>query len=219
MSAFPYDINHLLGGAVRVLYTPIATAIPVKPKDVFDQVSPYAADADFKDFGATKDAFEYQRNLTVQGFAIQQETGDVLEEVTNVVRSVKVSVAEITPETLQIIENAPSIGDIAAVAGSSEYKKVAYGGITDLDLYRVAFVSRRSKASGVVIEPTSLLKRGRFFAGVAYRCSIAAENVQLQQAKGALSAASITFTMFPEPGQAEGQEFGIWFDEVAGTIT
>jgi hypothetical protein len=102
--AFPYDIDHLLGGAVRVLYAPTSVAIPTGINSVIDMVSPYAAKTGWLEFGATKEAFSYSRAFEVQGYEIQQLAGNVLEEISSITRQVTLSAAEIRKEVLAIME-------------------------------------------------------------------------------------------------------------------
>lgn len=218
---FPYDINNLLGGAARVLLVPYADApVPVDPSDIFAQVSPYVAVDPWTDMGATREAFQYGRSIDVGGYQIQQVQGNVIEEITNVARTVQVSMAEIGPEGLKIIEQQPSTEAVAAAAGQSAYTKLAFGTIADLQRYRVAFVARRSLAAGEVAEGATAgaIRRGRYMVGVGYNVAISADNVQLQMARGELAAAQVTFSFFPEPTVTQGQEYGAWFDEAVGTI-
>lgn len=219
---FPYDIENLLGGAVRILYAPTSVAVPDNIADVIDMESPYAAQTGWIDLGATKESFSYSRGFDVEGWEIQQLAGNVIEEVTDLSRSITVSYADMSPENLQIIENAPSILPIVAAAGKSAQDKIAFGSFSSFTRYRFAFIARRPKQAGIVIESAGAVpasgQRGRFFMGVGYSCQIAADEVEFEQAKGELTAAGVTFTLFPESGETSGQEYGAWFDEHAGTI-
>jgi hypothetical protein len=219
--AFPYDINNLLGGAVRILYAddPDTTGIPDDMVDVFDVVSPYASNAGWTDLGATRDAFSYSRSFDTEGWEIQQLAGNVIEELTDITRTIEVSIADFRPEHLKMIENAPNIGDVNAVpaAGETVQKRIPFGSFTSVVQRRFAFVARRSIQSGVVVEPGGV-ERGRFFMGIANRAQIAADEVSFDQNKGELTAAGVTFTLFPDSAAAAGEEYGAWFDEIAGTI-
>ena len=283
LGAFPYDLNHLLGGATRVLYTPITTAIPSGPSQIFSQTYPYnpvgaayvttdvapagtaitvndastlpatpfalqsalqsgdisvtaktgnsltvtgvtaalpagtflhTADG-WRDFGATREAFVYGRNLAATGYQIQQVSADILEEVTDTQRTAAVSIAEIRPETLAIMEEG-----LIGTADSGAYDAVAYGSIHDLTQYRIAYAARRNKQSGIVTETSGGRARGRFVVGLGFRAQLSADNVQMNIAKGELSSATVTFRFFPETtgAQAEGTEFGKWFTERVRTI-
>ena len=179
---------------------------------------PYAAATGWTDLGATKESFTYSRSFDTSGYEIQQVAGNVIEELTDLERTIEISFADFRPEHLQMIENAPSVSDIVATAGASAQKKIAFGSFASIKRYRVAFVARRPIQSGIVVESGAGADRGRFFMGVAYSCQISADEVSFEQAKGELTGAGVTFTLFPESGQPTGQEMGAWFDEEAGTI-
>jgi hypothetical protein len=216
---FPYDKDHLLGGAVRILYAPTTVAVPAKMEDVFGITSPYAAvsgtNSTWQDLGQTKDSFSYSRGFDVTGWEIQQLAGNVVEELTDMERTITVSVASLNPTTLKMIENAPNVATITQ-ASKPDQKKVAFGSFSSLERYRFAFVSRRPKAAGVVTETAGAISRGRYFMGVAYEAQLSAESVDFEQAKGELSAINLSFTLFPASGQPSGEEYGAWYDEQAG---
>lgn len=219
---FPYDITNLLGGAVRILYGAVGgatpAAIPTSMDDVFDMETPYAAVAPWVDLGATKESFTYTRGFDTSGYEIQQVAGNVIEEITDISRSIEISFADFRPEHLQMIENAPAVANVAAVAGSGAQKRVAYGSFSSPVQYRFAFVSMRPRQAGIV-EESGGKERGRFFMGIANLAQVAADEISFEQAKGELTGAGVTFTMFPESGQPTGEEYGAWYDETAGTIS
>lgn len=217
--AFPYNIDNLLGGAVRILYAPTSVAIPEGIEDVILMESPYTPQTGWIDFGATKEAFSYNRSFDTAGYEIQQVPGAILEDITDLTRSITVSVAELTPETLAIIEEGTIATDVAPAAGVSGQDVVKFGSFLSVTPYRIAFISRRHKSSGLVTESDATTERGRFFMGVGYQTQMTAEDVTLEGTKGELSAASLTFKFFPESGETYGQEFGAWYMEKAGTIT
>jgi hypothetical protein len=214
---FPYDLNNLLSGAVRVLHAPSTTAVPVDASDIFALVSPYAPLTGWKDIGATRENFAYSRGFDTSGLEIQQVAGNILEEITTITRSLNFSQAEFAPENFQLMEGAPSIATIAASSGQSAQKKVSFGSFSSLARERFAFVSMRPRAAGDVTEPGGL-KRGRFVVGVAYSAQMAANEISMEQGKGALTAVELSFTLFPESGQPSGQDWGCWITEDAGTI-
>jgi hypothetical protein len=217
--AFPYDIDNLLGGAVRILYAPTSVAIPANIADVISMVSPYAPQTGWLDVGATKESFSSSRGFSTEGFEIQQTTGNVIEEITGLTRAIQVSFAEFRPTILQIIEaNVGGVDTIAAAAHKGAQKRVTFGSIKSVDQYRWAFISRRAKASGLVVETETSVSRGRFVMGTMYRGQVAADDASIEQGKGNLSAAQVSFNGFPDDTQAEGEEYGAWFMEDAGTI-
>lgn len=216
--AFPYDIENLLGGAVRFLYAPDTEDIPTKINDVIDMVAPYAPNGDWVDIGATKESFTYTRGFDTEGWEIQQVAGNVIEEITEITRSIEVSVAEFTTDILKILEG--DTGDIDAVAAAANVgaqSVLRFGSFSSLTQYRIAFISRRAKASGIVTEPGGAT-RGRFFMGAGYRAQLSADEIEMEQEKGNLTGTGVGFTLFPEDGEDAGEEYGIWADEAAGTI-
>jgi|tagenome__1003787_1003787.scaffolds.fasta_scaffold20700672_3 hypothetical protein len=217
--AFPYDIDNLLGGAVRVLYAPTTVAAPTNIFDVIGMVSPYAPKTGWVDFGATKESFTYTRGFDTEGFEIQQVPGAILEDITDLSRTIAVSVAELRPELLQIIEQGSTPTTSAAATGKGAQSIIKYGSFNSVSQYRIAWVSRRHQGSGLVTEPGATITRGRFFMGVGYRCQITADEIEYEGAKGELTGLGLSFKLFPEPGGVYGEEYGFWASEASGTIT
>src|SRR5688572_5865610 len=135
--AFPYNVDNLLGGAVRILYAPTSVAVPEGIEDVIDMETPYAPKTGWIDFGSTKEAFTYTRSFDVSGYEIQQVPGSVLEDITDLTRSISVSVAELTPETLAIVEEGTIATDVSAAAGVSGQDVVKFGSFLSVTQYRV----------------------------------------------------------------------------------
>lgn len=216
----PYDLANLLGGAARVLVSDDSTALPAVPttiKDVIDCVSPYAPKTGWVDFGATGEGTSYSRDMDSDGYEIQQSTGMVFEEITDISRTLTVDVAEITPEHVAMVENTDSLGTVAAATGAVAQKSVKFGSFTSLATRRVAFIAQRHPNSGIVDEGS--IERGRFVMLCLYSVSIAADESEMTVEKGSLATLPITFEAFPESGQLQGEEYGTWLMEDAGTIT
>lgn len=214
----PYNINNLVVGAPRVLYAPTSQAVPTDISQIIAMTSPYAPQGAWLDFGAAKSSSSYSRDIESEGLEIQQETGAVIEEVTQVDRVLSTSIAELTPESQKIIENAPAIETVAAAAGRSAQKRLKIGSFTDLTQYRIALIGTRKIQSGTVTEPGGAT-RGRLICVTLYRTQVAADSVEEEFEKGELVEAPVDFVSFPEAGQASGQEYGTWLYEDAGTIT
>jgi hypothetical protein len=214
---FPYDIDNLLGGAVRVLYAPITQALPADISDVIAMTTPYAAQTGWVDFGATKESFTYTRGFDTEGFEIQQVPGAILEDITDLSRTISVSVAELRPELLAVIEQGTIEADVAAAGGAGAQDIVKFGAFNSVTQYRIAWVSRRHQGSGTVQESAGPppVVRGRFFMGVGYRCQITADEIEFEGAKGELTGLGLSFKLFPEPGQTYGEEYGLWASEQA----
>lgn len=215
--AFPYDIDNLVGGAVRVLYAPVSAPLPADLQDVFETAAPYAPVSPWVDFGATKESFTYTRGFDVEGLEIQQVPGAILEDITDLSRTISVSVAELRPELLAIVEQGTVTTDVATTATSGAQDIVKFGSFNSVTQYRVAWVSRRHQGSGTV-EETADVTRGRFFMGVGYRCQITADEIEYEGGKGELTGLGLTFKLFPEPGQTYGQEYGLWASEQVKTL-
>lgn len=210
--AFPYDIDNLLGGAVRVLYAPVTTALPDDIADVIAMTTPYAPMTGWKDFGATKESFTYTRGFSTEGLEIQQVPGAILEDITDLSRTITVSVAELRDELLAMVEQGTVGTDVAPATGAGGQDIVKFGAFNSVTQYRIAWVSRRHQGSGTVAEGAGVV-RGRFFMGVGYRCQITADEISFEGAKGELTGLGLTFKLFPEPGQTFGQEYGLWASE------
>jgi nucleotide-binding universal stress UspA family protein len=218
----PFNLDNLLGGAVRVLWAPITEDIPANPADIFDQTGPdYAPNGSWEDFGAAGGGSEYGRAIATSGYQIEQSSSDVLEEVTGLDRTFATSVAEIKPEHLAMIEETPEteIDDVVAAAGHSAFKRVPIGNIDSQIRRRVAFVARRAKGIGADVTEPGGTVRGGFVVGVLYAVTLTADSTSIAFAKGNLASAGITFKAYPVDDVAAGNEFGDWFDETAGTIS
>lgn len=187
-------------------------------RSVIGMVAPYGEKTGWVDIGATADSTDYTRDMNSSGWEIEQSSSAVFEEITEVSRTLKVEVAEITPEKLRILEEAGAIGTVAAGSGWSAQKSVKFGSFSSLVKRRVCFIGQRNLGSGAVVEPTTTLNRGRFVMCCLYNVNLSADASQLQVKKGNIASVPITFKSFPESGQTQGQEFGIWLLEDAGTI-
>jgi hypothetical protein len=219
--AFPYDLDHLLGGRARVLIAKITStppAVPVKINDIIKLESPYEPLTGWTDIGAARDSASYNRGFSSEGWEVQQVNSRVLEDITDTSRSLSLSIAEVRSDLLELIEQSPGAETIAAVAGATPQKAVPVGNITDLTRYRVAFIAQRKKKSGIVKEKTGGRERGRFVAITINEATISADETGIEFDKGALSHVPLNFTAFPTPGEEEGEEFGRWILEDAATI-
>lgn len=217
----PYDIANLLGGASRVVVSDDSAALPAVPtklQDIINCTSPYLPKTGWVDIGATADATTYRRELTSEGWEIQQVNGTILEDVTDVARSMTVPMADFRPEFINMLEEASGVTSIAAATGAVSQKAVKGGTITQLTTRRVALIGQRKKDSGLVTETTGSVKRGRFVACVLYLVQLAADAVEVGLAKGAMSSAPVTFVALPESSQPQGQEYNLWLSEDTGTI-
>src|ERR1017187_4872921 len=111
----PYTLANLTGGVSRVLIAPMSVAVPTGLDDIFSQLSPYDPITGWVDLGATSGPSSVDRALTTGGFAIEQSNDVLLEEVTNLIRTVKVAIAELRSDTLALLEEGTT-GALTAAA-------------------------------------------------------------------------------------------------------
>jgi hypothetical protein len=210
MSLFPHDEQNLAIGRARVLYAAIDdVAVPTSLDDVIHLEGPgYAPKTGYHDFGAAKSSASYTKGLSEQKIEIQQVDAAVFTDITETNRSIKFSIAEIKPENLLILEQAADIETVVAGPGRSAQKRVPFGAISDLSLYRIILIAQRKRASGVVTEAASGIKRGRLIGITLNRCSLSTTDTAIEFDKGNLAEAPVTMDTFPEPGMDEGEEFG-----------
>lgn len=217
MALKPWDITKLAVGPVRVMLAPVSQAIPTKLQDIIDLTAPYDVNGAWFDLGAARESSSYTRNMDEEGLQIQQETGDIMTEITDISRSFQVSIAEIDQKNVGIIENSTATEAIGAVSGSSAQTAVPIGSFSDLEVYRAAMIAVRKKQSGVVTEPGGAT-RGKLVGVALNRVTLAADEAQFEWEKGTLVHAPITFNAFPEPGEDDTESYGRWFMETAGVI-
>lgn len=219
--AFPYDLDHLLGGRVRVLLSLIDSApdpIPTKLDDIIDLEGTYDPQGNWFDAGAARDSASYSRAFSAEGWAIQQVNSDVMEDITGTSRSVTLSIAEFRAQMLELIEQSPGQEAIAAAKERSKQTRIPFGEILDLDRYRVALIAQRKKKSGIVTEGVGGKERGRFVAVILNECNVTPDETGAEFDKGSLSHVPVTFTAYPAAGEPEGEEYGGWLLEEAGKI-
>lgn len=225
--AFPYDINNVIGGRIRLLLAdPADVVVPLADGigSVIDLEAPYAARTGWVDIGATSEAFSYTRGFDVEGWEIQQAQGNIIEEVTSTNRTVTLSLAEFRQDLIELVENSAITGDVASGAGVSAQRGVRFGSFSSLARHRIAFISQRALASGTFTESDDTTKRGGFAMGVGYSCQISADDATIEFDKGTLSAFTVGFTFFPNTTNpdtlAAGQEYGAWYYErIPQTLT
>jgi hypothetical protein len=216
---FPYSKLNLVTGPIRVVAAKRSAlgALPVKPSDILGQVSPYTLVSPYIDFGAAVNPGSYSTGNTQSDLTIEQDTVAVGTDITEVTRSLQFNIAEFSPAALAIVEQSPGVETLAAVSGSSAFKRVPLGSYSDVDKYCVAFIGRRRKEAGLVTEPGGAT-RGRMVIVLLYNASITGDAKSAQFAKGALSGMDVTFQGYPDSAAASGKDHGDWWAEDAGTI-
>lgn len=216
MAFLTYDENNLIGAGARVMYAPYSTTIPAFPSDIFDGTSPYAPASGWLDFGATSGPPVIGRNITTAGFNIQQTSTVLLEEITEINRSLTVPIAEFSPTILALLEES-TVATYAAAAKRGTGSKVAFGNINSFSSFRLALFAQKSKQQGVVTEGATTVTRGAFFGWTAYKASFAAGNLQASIGRGTLAELSVEFKVYPDPDVATvNGESGFWMLENGG---
>lgn len=222
MSLNPFDITKLAVGPARVLYAPTSVTVPTKLQDIIGLVSPYAPVKEkWIDFGAAPEGDEssYSRGFATQNLGIEQVSGAIFTDITDVNRAFSLNIAEISPENMKIVEGTSVASEtVEAAKFTSKQTRVPIGSVTEFPTYRVALIGQRKMASGVVKEPEPALERGRLVAIVLNRCTITADDSSISVGKGKLISAPLKFEAFPEPELSAETAFGGWLFEEAGTL-
>lgn len=224
----PFDIFGVATiGAPRVLIADYDDVnAPVGIHSVIDMTYPYApADPAWRNAGAAVSQRGYTRGLSSEGIDIQEQTGNLFEDITETTRTVSLPFAEMKPFLEEIIENSPQIADIpAAAAGGgnaavSEQEIVALQSISTLRRYRVAIIGVRRTESGVVVEPTDGRQRGRFVGRLLNLCTLSADDTELTMEKGSLAERVVAFTAFSDSEvDADDGDWGRVAFEKTGTV-
>ena len=220
----PYDEAGALTGPARVLYAPLATAVPVDIWDIIPAVADvngeYPAKTGWFDFGLAADAPSYSHSRESEGLEYEQPSGALFQAISEVERQLTVQIAHIDEVTLQIIENSGAATTIAAAATESAQKKVNVGLYSDVPVWRVALVSFRPSGANVVTEPVAspVDTRPGLVARVIPRAVITADETEMEFTRGEPTNAEVVFVAQSEPTAPAGGEHGYWIVEQAGTI-
>lgn len=216
----PYDLGNLLKGPTPFIYALASeVAVPATIADILDPDDPlHPLKEGWLHGGATTGPSSYGRQFSTAGYAIEQATGNVDEDVTDTVRSITVPVGEITPELLQVLEQAPAIDTVAKAKGRSAEKQVRVGSIETLENYRVCFLGRRLKGKGSDVTMSGGKARGAFAVYCMYMAKITGDQAAIQVGRGQLASAPLTFQAYPDDTQEAGEEHGVWLLEESGTI-
>lgn len=216
----PYDLADLLKGPCRVLYAPFSASAPEKLTDIIaTDEGKYDPVGEWLDFGATTQGTAYSRQFATAGYQIEQASGNVDEEVTDVVRSVQLSAGQIDTALLQMMEEGGEVESVEAAKNQSAEKQIPVGTADDLTAYRVAFMGRRAKGQGADVTESGGVVRGALVAFVMLRAKLSGDTASLQLAKGQLASAPLTFNAYPDGEFTQGKEHGFWIVEQSGTIS
>lgn len=208
----PYDSRNLVVGAWRALLAPASEPVPDDLDDIISLSYPYTPKGTWFDVGAAKSSSTYTRGLDSEGIEIQQETGTIFDEITSTNRQVALSIAEFTPELVQIIENSPDPVE------QGNLVRLPLTSITDLEEYRLVAINLRKKASGIVSESGGR-SRGRMLGVVLNLVAISADDVDAEGDKGNLAEMQVTFKARPDANvDPEDGDWGAWYFEEAGGV-
>lgn len=210
-----------LTGPAKIVYAPIAQAVPANISDIIAMVGVsgvYAPFTGYKEFGLAADAPSYTRGIESEGIEYDNVQGPLFERITAINRQLTANVGSINPENAMIWENAPAVATIAAAAGKSAQSAVKIGTFEESAEYRVAIICQRPKKAVLVTEPGGVTRGGLVVLSL-YRCTLAAEDLELSFGSDEAIAGEITFTVFPELTVTNpAQQYGQYFFEQAGTI-
>ena len=218
ISDLAVEINDLLSGAVAVAYTPVATAAPVNIADIVTLVGAPAVVSPWIPYGATKGGASYGMDVKAEELTIDQRTGAVFEDITDIVRTLKFDIAQLSPEHWKIAEQAAAIATIAAAANKSQQKVVKSGSFSEYDRYRTAFIGQRRKSQGLVTEPGGATRACYIVLGF-YSSALAATSSETKFDAGALATRSLEVKAFPDSTLTPGADTMFFFEEQPGIIT
>lgn len=219
MSILPWDGATLLKGPTPFIYALASeVAVPANIADVLDPDDPaHPLVEGWNHGGATIGGAQIGRQFSASGYQIDQVDGDVDKDM-DVARSSQITMGALTPEILQILEQAPSIDTVAKAKGRSAEKHVPFGTVASLETYRIVFLGRRFKGKGADVTMSGGKVRGAFGGYLLYEAKISGDQSTIALAKGQLASAPLGFEAYPDNSQPEGEEHGRWFFEEPGTI-
>lgn len=216
----PYDAATLLKGPTPFIYALASkVAVPSSIADILDPDDPtHPLLPNWNHGGATIGGGQYGRQFATQGYQIDQADGDVDQDVTDVIRTFNITMGALTPEIVQILEQAPNIDTLAKAKGRSAEKQVKVGTVETLETYRIVFLARRLQGKGADVTMSGGGVRGAFGYYCMYEAKITGDNSAIQLAKGQLAQAPLSFQAYPDSSQEPGEEHGFWGFEQSGTI-
>lgn len=227
---YEFNVDNFIDGQARLLYTKLGNGaltdqpVPAKINDIFASESPYAPVATsgtspWVDLGALTAPPEFSQSPSINNVKIQQQIATVLQIASELVDTVKFQVAELArTDILQMLHNAGPSSSVSSGSGYLASTKQPFGQFTDLNQYRFAIALHLVSEGGLVTEPGALT-RPRFFVQVLNRCSLDASATNLTYELGQIVSAELTYRLLPEPGAAQNEELGVYFEEGTGTIS
>lgn len=222
-SFYRYSVSNLIGSGARGLIAPVAdVASPVDTLDDIVNLTTLDPKTGWIDVGAAREGqgSSYERNIESSEARIEQATGTVWEDITDVPRSMTLQFAEFDDDKTQILEDAPDPTAVAAAAHRSPQSRLDFGSIESLTRYRVALVGMRREGEGKDITDEAADVRGPLVALVLHSVSIAAETATYELQRGQIANMPLTFRAFPDSSISDSRKaVGCWlFEEGPATI-
>lgn len=233
MGFYKYSLTDLVGSAPRVLIAPSSVAVPVASgaptigiEDIIDVVGPdYEPKTGWIDLGGAREGSgaSYSRGLEEEEWRLEQTTGAVATDITDVPRTITANISEFSPTNVRnLIENAPAERAIAGtaaagVAGNAPQTAVDFGTFTELERWRVAIIGQGRAGVGADITETGNGDhvRGPFKAIVLFSASLAAEEAEVEVSRGQPAVSAVTFRAFPESTITDTErDRGTWLHEI-----
>ena len=216
MGFLKYSLADLVGSAPRVLVAPSSTfTVPVsggvptiKMQDLFDLVGPnYNPKTNVIDLGGAREGSgaSYSRGLEEEEWKLEQTTGAVATDITDVPRTITANLSEYSVANVKsFIENAPATRSIAAAAGAgvtggSPQTAIDFGGFETLESWVVVVVGQGRLGVGKDITEAgnANFKRGPFKAIVLFNATLSAEEAEVEVSRGQPAVSAVQFRSFP----------------------
>lgn len=220
MALFPERPGQLASGPARFVRAPISQASPGNGiYSVIGGVPPYDPIGTHIDFGSTIDEVEVERDMDADEFRTAQSTLVKFQKINELNRTIKVNVAEISPENLRVIEESPPIETITAGPNRGSQRVVPIGNIESLTRYRMAVIFQHPAELAPVTMPSGEI-RGAFIMYYGLSVSLAADDASIEIGPEDLAAVEVTFALFGDPlvTDPKKSQGGWYFEDFPQTI-
>lgn len=227
---WPFDKALGFTGPSRVVWAETSVAAPATLNAIIQQVAnaagEYPTKTGWNDFGLAGEAPSASRDMETEALDYEQVNA-LYEEVSEVSRSFTAQIGELDSDALKIIENTQLTTAVAASAGAAaEAVKqppstlVHTGLFTTLRQYRMAWIFTRPAGSGAnVVEPgPPVVTRPAFLARVFPLVTLAADEAELEAAKGEPGNVEVEFKVVADTSLGAGKEHGYHVIETPATI-
>lgn len=223
-SPFPVADSDALVSASWVFVAAKTVARPTRISDIINQVADsnglYQPKTGWRMIGLAGDE---------QAFGVEMESeeatfnnaGLVLRRITAFRPSVTAQFASINSENMKILYNARRIVAVAAGANQSAESQVPFGGVSEIDRYRIALIAQRAKSIRAVTEPGGRV-RGAMIVNTIYNGEITPDESSSSFNEEDPANFEAVFTGSADkdsPALPAGEDYGGFWEESAGTIT